>query len=142
MKKSEIVLLWVGGLWAVLWLFGIGQAGQWASGLARILAGWVVCALLWLSINKWPKASDNDPGIVAKLGVIFRTAAAQFPRSFVSGLGYVLALMFLCGWIYAREQVRQARLDSWESVAKEMQRLNTLVPESDLPSRFVIESVP
>lgn len=110
MKKSEIVLLWVAGLWAVVCLLAIASEGRWASYLAMILAGWLVCGLVWLSVNKWPKGKAEGSGVGAKLRVVFQRAAGRFPGVVVSGLGYVLALVFLLAWTNVRAHINKERL--------------------------------
>jgi hypothetical protein len=110
MKKSEVVLLWVAGLWAVLWLIGIASRdGRWSVGLAVILAGWVVCALVWLSINKWPKDAEGG-GVAIKLRAVFRRVTARPPAVIILVLGYVLAVIFLLAWTNARAQINKERL--------------------------------
>jgi hypothetical protein len=109
MKKSEIVLLWVAGLWAMACLFDIsGYGGSWAAGIARILGGWLLCGLVWLSINKWPTVADGA-GIATKLVTALNRAIARFPGAAVSGLGYVLAVVFLFGWLNARARIEKER---------------------------------
>jgi hypothetical protein len=61
MKKSEIVLVWIGGLWAVLWLREIAVApqGRFSGPMAFIFAGWLICGLVWISLREWGKTASK-----------------------------------------------------------------------------------
>jgi hypothetical protein len=104
MKRAEIVLLWIGGLWGVVWFIEIANRGKWGSGIASIFAGWLVCGLVWVSLRKWPKRSADAPTPTDR-PALWNRAKARFPRAIVASLGYVLAVVFLIGWINARAQV-------------------------------------
>jgi len=114
MKKSGIVLLWVGGLWAVVCLLAIASEGRWASGLAVMLAGWLVCGLVWVSLRKWPKSSVERPGLLATL----KRVKTRFPSVVVPGLGYALALVFLLAWMNARAQIGKERGEVQQTLSR------------------------
>jgi len=150
MKKSEIVLLWIAGLWAVACLMAIASGDKWSSGLALILAGWVFCFLIWISLRKWPKGAAAPP---TRADTLWNKAKAFAPRAFWPSLGYVLAVFFLFGWIHAREQIRAERraisrivsghfeVSDCKSLAEPqasrcvVRRLG-FVPDSDLPDSW------
>lgn len=102
MKKSEMALLWVGGIWTVGWLFVIATEGGWSSGIAMIWAGWLVCVLVLVSIRKWPQRSLDIPSRK-------ESKAKTLARRAVPSLGYLLAIVFLLAWLNVRVQIREER---------------------------------
>ena len=107
MKKSEIVLLWVSGMWAVVCLIGIAASGgRWDVGVALIFAGWLVCGLLWFTISNWPKRGSAGTSNGTADGTAKK---AHFRRAAVAGFGYLLSLVFLFSWITALAQIGKER---------------------------------
>lgn len=64
MKRSEIITLWLMGLWTIGVPFAIGWLrlngfisvlNVWPFLFYFLLSGWIILGLIWLTIRKWPK---------------------------------------------------------------------------------------
>ena len=101
MKKSELLLVWIGGLWAVVCLVGVAlTGGHWGAGLAVLLAGWILCGLIFFTIRQWPRRDEQDNR--SRLELFWGNVS-------VTGVGYVLALGLLVYSIHTRMQVENER---------------------------------
>jgi hypothetical protein len=107
MKKWEIILLWIAGLWTVGGLSAVFDGEVWSKTLALILLGWVLCALVWLSVKKWPKQIEVSKEIVSPPP---RDTKGRVPVMVAASVGFLLAIGCLLGWLNAASQLNKERM--------------------------------